>query len=225
MSGEGGTGRDGDEAGFEDAATRLYALLPRDFVAARDAAAAQARAGGHPATARRITALRRPTQVAWVLNQLVREHRQELVDHFGPQPPMAPAWSRNDVHRRCARLVHLGHRIAERSPLRGLDERLARELAGALRLGTSYPQVREAIMGGRLERHPLAIVQAAEEAAEDAAAQEREVGPDTRRAVEEQRWLEEPGADRQPAGGGGLGGPVDELAARRRARARRDAQP
>ncbi|MET7468516.1 hypothetical protein ACFYON_13245 [Micromonospora sp. NPDC005686] len=57
---------------------RLYATPPDRFVAARDAAVAQARQSGDPRTAREIGKLRRPTVAAWLVN-LLAIRRPELV--------------------------------------------------------------------------------------------------------------------------------------------------
>ncbi|MFG1674311.1 hypothetical protein [Micromonospora sp. NPDC049282] len=57
---------------------RLYGTPPDRFVAARDAAVAQAREAGDPRTAREIGRLRRPTVAAWLVN-LLAIRRPELV--------------------------------------------------------------------------------------------------------------------------------------------------
>ncbi|MBC8989198.1 MULTISPECIES: hypothetical protein [Micromonospora] len=57
---------------------QLYATPPDRFVAARDAAVAQARQSGDPRTAREIAKLRRPTVAAWLVN-LLAIRRPELV--------------------------------------------------------------------------------------------------------------------------------------------------
>jgi hypothetical protein len=59
-------------------AAELYGLPPRDFVAARDAKAKQARSDGDAAAAREIAALRKPTVVAWLANLLVRERADQV---------------------------------------------------------------------------------------------------------------------------------------------------
>ncbi|MGC4886948.1 hypothetical protein [Micromonospora sp. DT227] len=61
-----------------DLVRRLYATPPEKFVAARDAAVAQARGAGDPRTAREIGRLRRPTVAAWLVN-LLAIRRPELV--------------------------------------------------------------------------------------------------------------------------------------------------
>ncbi|MEV4655318.1 hypothetical protein [Micromonospora sp. NPDC049301] len=57
---------------------QLYRTPPERFVAARDAAVAEARRAGDPATARQLARLRRPTVAAWLVN-LLAIHRPELV--------------------------------------------------------------------------------------------------------------------------------------------------
>ncbi|MCW3840150.1 hypothetical protein ONA70_08580 [Micromonospora yasonensis] len=61
-----------------DPVQRLYATPPDRFVAARDAAVADARRSGDPKAAREIGRLRRPTVAAWLVN-LLAIRRPELV--------------------------------------------------------------------------------------------------------------------------------------------------
>ncbi|MFC0028979.1 hypothetical protein ACFFMM_05495 [Micromonospora chaiyaphumensis] len=61
-----------------DLVQRLYATPPDRFVAARDAAVAEARQAGDPKGAREIGKLRRPTVAAWLVN-LLAIRRPELV--------------------------------------------------------------------------------------------------------------------------------------------------
>jgi hypothetical protein len=55
-----------------EAAAELYAGDPAAFTERRGVLAAQARAAGQAAAAKQITALRKPTYSAWLVNQLVR---------------------------------------------------------------------------------------------------------------------------------------------------------
>ncbi|MET8082604.1 hypothetical protein [Micromonospora sp. NPDC005237] len=57
---------------------QLYRTPPDRFVAARDAAVAEARRAGDPTTARELARLRRPTVAAWLVN-LLAIRRPELV--------------------------------------------------------------------------------------------------------------------------------------------------
>ncbi|MGW5672924.1 hypothetical protein [Micromonospora sp. NPDC003776] len=61
-----------------DLVQQLYATPPDRFVAARDAAVAEARRSGDPKAAREIGKLRRPTVAAWLVN-LLAIRRPELV--------------------------------------------------------------------------------------------------------------------------------------------------
>ncbi|RXZ46147.1 hypothetical protein ESO86_11460, partial [Agromyces binzhouensis] len=53
-----------------EAADALYALVPEEFTAARNARAADARSASEPALAKEIGALRRPSPSAWIVNRL-----------------------------------------------------------------------------------------------------------------------------------------------------------
>jgi hypothetical protein len=55
-----------------DAVAELYDADPDDFTARRQELAAQAREAGQSAAAKQISALRKPTRSAWVVNRLVR---------------------------------------------------------------------------------------------------------------------------------------------------------
>ncbi|HET7820458.1 MAG TPA: hypothetical protein VFL10_02950 [Ornithinibacter sp.] len=63
---------------IEDVARELYGLVPEEFTAARNARAALARADGDSELAGRVRSLRKPTAGAWLLNQLVRQHADEV---------------------------------------------------------------------------------------------------------------------------------------------------
>jgi hypothetical protein len=69
--------RDLDEV-VGEIADELYALSPKEFTAARDARVKQLRAEGDKDAAREVAALRRPTVAAWLANQLVREHGDQI---------------------------------------------------------------------------------------------------------------------------------------------------
>jgi hypothetical protein len=54
------------------ATAELYSATPQEFTQRRKDLAAAARAAGDRETARRITALRKPTRAAWIVNRLAR---------------------------------------------------------------------------------------------------------------------------------------------------------
>ena len=61
-----------DQNGIDAAAEELYAVLPAEFIAARDAKAKEARSGDDEELYRQIKALRRPSAAAWLVNLLAR---------------------------------------------------------------------------------------------------------------------------------------------------------
>lgn len=75
MAGRGTTGR---SDGVEAAADELYGLPLDEFTAARNERAKQARAQGDGRAAAAIGKLAKPSKVAWLANQLVREHADEI---------------------------------------------------------------------------------------------------------------------------------------------------
>lgn len=62
------------------AAEELYALVPEEFTAARNARAKEARAAGDRELADRIGELKKPSPAAWIVNRLVRRRPGELDD-------------------------------------------------------------------------------------------------------------------------------------------------
>lgn len=65
-------GRVTDRDLLREAVADLYGAAPHEFIARRAALAAAARSAGDQPAAQRIAALRKPTQSAWIVNQLTR---------------------------------------------------------------------------------------------------------------------------------------------------------
>jgi hypothetical protein len=63
---------------WEPRIDELYGLPAGEFVAAREALAREARAAGHKDIAGAVHALRRPTVVAWSVNQVARSHPTQV---------------------------------------------------------------------------------------------------------------------------------------------------
>jgi hypothetical protein len=66
------------QVSIDDVAQELYALVPEEFTATRNARAKEAKAAGDADLAAQVQALRKPTAGAWLLNQLVRRHADEV---------------------------------------------------------------------------------------------------------------------------------------------------
>jgi len=62
----------------DDIADELYGLAPEQFTETREARARELRASGYADIADEVGRMRRPTQVAWLANVLVRRHGREM---------------------------------------------------------------------------------------------------------------------------------------------------
>jgi hypothetical protein len=69
-----------EESADVDGVDDLYALDPGQFVAARDQLAKRLRAEGERDASAAVKKLRRPTVVAWALNQVARAHPDEVAE-------------------------------------------------------------------------------------------------------------------------------------------------
>ncbi len=63
---------------IDEVAAELYGLAPEEFTAARNARAKEAKAAGDAELAARVQSLRKPTAGACLLNQLVRQHADDV---------------------------------------------------------------------------------------------------------------------------------------------------
>ena len=143
----------------EEAADQLYALSPREFTAARDARAKEAKESGDKDAAAGIKALRKPTVTAWLANQLVRHHADEVrpllelgaalreatATLSGPQLRELSR-QRNDVVRA---LVRQARRLAADAG-QPVSEDVARGLEETLNAALADPTQAEVLLQGRL---------------------------------------------------------------------------
>jgi len=131
---------------FDSVADELYSLTPEEFTAARTAREKEARAQGDRQLAERIHGLSKPSVVAWLANQLVRERADEigpLLD-LGGQLREATAALQGEALRALSQQRHqivyalvqqaraiasaAGHRVSE-DAARGLEQTLSAALA------------------------------------------------------------------------------------------------
>ena len=66
-----------------DVLDRLYSLAPEEFTAARNALVKELTKAGDRQTASELKALRKPTVIAWSLNQVARTHGREVEELLG----------------------------------------------------------------------------------------------------------------------------------------------
>jgi hypothetical protein len=143
----------------EEAADELYALSPREFTTARDARAKEAKDAGDKKVAAEIKALRKPTVTAWLANQLVRHHADEVrpllelgsalreatATLSGPQLRELSR-QRNDVIRALVRNAR--HLAADAG--QAVSEDVARGLEETLHAALADPAQAELLLQGRL---------------------------------------------------------------------------
>lgn len=144
---------------FEDVASELYGLPLDQFTARRNDRAQQARMAGDRKLAAQIKGLRRPTLAAWLGNQLVREHREEVgtLLALGQALRSATAELRGDELRQLsgqqrrvlAVLVGQARAIAEASG-QPVSQDAARGLEDTLRAALADPDAAAAFVAGRL---------------------------------------------------------------------------
>jgi hypothetical protein len=183
---------DAREAALEE----LYASTPDAFAAKRDAIARRLVREGHADAAAEVKARRRPTPLAYVLNQLARRHPEDLAELVdlgrelarahrgalrggrGPDLREAIGRQRSAINRLTAKTTSL---------MRGLgmtpDGHLA-EIGDALHAALVDPAVGAALEEGRLERAPGPAVALSEIAPPIAA---RDPARDARAAREKEK--------------------------------------
>ena len=138
----------------------LFAAAPADFVAARDALAKRLKQAGEPESAAEVAKLRKPTAVAWALNQLSRreggqvdellradEHLRSLMQSSGRGGELrAASERRRAIVRDLARVASAilaggGHKATPTA-----NEKIFETLQAV----ATDPEAREALRRGRL---------------------------------------------------------------------------
>ena len=141
-------------------AQQLYALPPAGFIAARDCAAAEAKTSGDRELAGRITALRKPTVGAWLVNLLAYERPDQLGELFalGDQLRAAQRALRGDElrelsARRRASVAELSREAGVLGRQAGVRANLPlAEVEATLTAALADPGVAEEVRAARLTR-------------------------------------------------------------------------
>ncbi|SDM67722.1 hypothetical protein [Allokutzneria albata] len=134
--------------------TELYGLKPGEFTAARNARVAEAKKDGDTKAAEAISALRKPSTAAWLVNQLVREHSEEIDELLRLGVELRAAHTTLDG----AKLRELGqqrHRtvrglIKLAAGIHSLSAAVERELEETLTTALSDPDAAAVLEAGRL---------------------------------------------------------------------------
>ncbi len=144
---------------FDEIADELYGLDPGEFVAARIEWVKQAKAAEDKPLAGRIGKLRKPTQVAWVVNLLARELPGEVASLLELGDALRRAQSRlagRDLRTLTAQRQQVVRVLAERAGQlaaeRGhpVGEGALREVGQTLHAALADPAVAEQVRAGRL---------------------------------------------------------------------------
>ncbi|WP_208880893.1 hypothetical protein [Streptomyces armeniacus] len=148
-------------------ADELYGLPPRDFTAARDRRAKEARSAGDGELAARIRGLRRPTLAAWASNLLVREAPGETGPLLRLGQALRNAHQELDgaqlrelsarQHQVISALARQAAELAEREGQR-LGEAARREVEQTLHAALADPDAGEEWARGRLAKPLTATV-------------------------------------------------------------------
>ncbi|WP_114559738.1 hypothetical protein [Desertihabitans aurantiacus] len=140
---------------------RLFSLDPGEFVAARDALAAEARSSGDRTRAQRIKGLRRPTVSAWVVNLLAREEAAsvgELLELGEALRAAHQTLSADELRPLAAQRTQVVEALTRRAARLAADhghppsEAVRAEVAGSLQAALADPEVAETVRHGRLSK-------------------------------------------------------------------------
>ncbi len=144
---------------FDAVAGELYGADPEQFVLLRKQRASEARASGDRDLARRITALRKPTRPAWIVNLLSGQASAELDDLLALGAALAEAQQRLSAAelrelsgQRHAAIAALVRRAAQLAQVHGHSpsDSTLREVSDTLQAALSDPSVAETVRRGRL---------------------------------------------------------------------------
>lgn len=152
-------GEDGGVPDVEQVADELYGVRPDEFVPARSDHVKRARAAGDRALAADITALRKPSTAAWVVNLLVRRARDQVEGLLDLGESLRTAQAAlageqlKELGRQRAQVVAAmareGRRLA-REAGHPVSSGIEEEVMETLRAALADPRAAQAVRTGRL---------------------------------------------------------------------------
>jgi hypothetical protein len=146
---------------LDEAADQLYAVAPDEFMARRTALAGEAKASGNKLLTKQITALRRPTRSAWLVNLVARAEPGRLAElrELGEALQQAQQQMAGDELRRLSKqrrtlIDSLARRAAELGAEHGYDppDSAVQEVSQTLQAALGDPAVAEVVQAGRLHQ-------------------------------------------------------------------------
>jgi hypothetical protein len=139
----------------------LYALPPDEFTTARNERAKEAKAAGDKGLAQTIGKLRKPSSAAWIINQLVRHHADEIDQFLAVGAALREAQSQLDADQ-LKELSRSRHQVVSavgrqaralgRQLGHPVSESVAGEVEQTLRAALADPDAADAVAGGQLTR-------------------------------------------------------------------------
>ena len=143
----------------------LYRDPPEDFVRERDALAKQLREEGDRDVATRVKKLRRPSQSAWLINRVSADEperardlveaadnlvaaQQRMLDEGGDAAELRSA--AHAERERVEEMVSAARRVAAEHP-KPINEAMIERVAQTLQAVSSNPDLRDQLLGGRVE--------------------------------------------------------------------------
>ena len=144
---------------LDEAADQLYAANPDDFLAARTALATQAKEAGDKALAKQITALRKPTRSAWLVNLVARaepDRVTELVELGAALQEAQQAMDGDSLRRLSQDRRRLIDTLARRAGELARDsgylppDGAVQEVSQSLQAALGDPAIAEQVRAGRL---------------------------------------------------------------------------
>jgi hypothetical protein len=152
-------GETGGKPTFDAGVEELYGLPLDQFIAARTELVKQAKAAKETDSAAELARLAKPNAVAWLANQLVRAHRNEVDDLLELGQTLRAATAALDAarlrelsgqqRRKVAALVALAKQLGS-SAGQPASEATARALEDTLHAALADPEAADALVAGRL---------------------------------------------------------------------------
>jgi len=138
---------------------KLYAVPPDDFVRARDAEAKRLRGNGDAALAKEVKALRRPSQSAWLVNELSRKHESEVTELLGlAEQVRGHGVTAEDLRRVANRRRELIEQLTRHAVALGTEDgrspsdTVVAEIGSTLNAASADPDVAADVAAGRVTR-------------------------------------------------------------------------
>ena len=147
----------------DEAMTALYAVPLGEFVAKRDALAKELKLAGETDASKQIAAQHKPTQAAWTLNALSREHAEEVSALIAAGKGAAKAQQsgegvREAIAEQRAAAAVVNQKLAKLVASLGLSPGLVTEISPLLQAVSVDPELAAQLQVGQFSKLPEANI-------------------------------------------------------------------